>query len=432
MSNDEVNTTMLPQSNDRLDQELATWFSQRGGAWSGTAAELLTSVRSGSNLGSLWPESSRGLYDHLKAHRPMLLSLGVDVLLPHGVPRMVSLRRCPNEFTLSDPPLAASEIDPVSDPPSNLPLPVAGQKAAPAAASEDAGSAACETFHEEIPMAKSDPGGRYVGAKYAAGSTLEGRVFEDTTEALVAIGEMRQQIREQGLDLQSAVDMVISAALGITRSYRIAVGFLPQKRVGQPPRTGDGAWMKGLHFDANRFQSRLMAGEAVQLQDAHKDPILGSKFRREGVGSLIIVPIFRDQEVAGAMEFLFHEKLNFSAGDVMDLGLIAGAISESLGNLALDGVMQVAGREFRSQTKAVDNIELQPGQSSNENDDPGDHRPNPVRDTIHSQTAVPESSTPESRVLESLASTKLAAAPTLLWRAFKRAWADIRAGGSPG
>ena len=416
------NTTMLPQSNDRLDQELATWFSQRAGPWSGTAAELLISVRSGSNVGSLWPESPRGLYEHLKAHRQMLLSLGVDVLLPHGVPRMVSLRSCPNEFTLSKPPLAASEIDPVSDSPSNLLLPVDGQKAAPAADSGDAGSAACETFHEEIPMAESDLAGRYVSTKYAAGSTLEGRVFADTAEALVAIGEMRQQIREQGLDLKSAVDVVISAALGITRSYRIAVGFLPQKTMGQPPRTGGGASMKGLHFDANLFQPRLMAGEAVQLQDPQKDPILGSKFRREGVGSLIIVPIFRDQEVAGAMEFLFHEKLNFSAGDVMDLGLVAGVISESLGNVALGGVKQVEERESRSETRAIDNIELQPGQSSNEKEDPGDHRPNTVRGTIHSETGLPESASPESMVLKSLASTRLAAAPTLFWRGLKRAW----------
>ena len=75
-----------------------------------------------------------------------------------------------------------------------------------------------------------------------------------------------------------------------------------------------------------------MAGDTVQVTDAQQHPLLGAECEREGIGSLIIVPIFhRHQEVVGAMEFLFHEKRSFSSGDVMDLGLIAGVISESLG-----------------------------------------------------------------------------------------------------
>lgn len=363
---------MLGRSDDRLDQELAMWFSQRGGAWFGTAAQLLTSVRTGSSVGSgLWPDSPRGLYDHLQAHKQTLQSLGVEVVFPRGVPRMVSLRPCPNELPLRKPSLDAHAVDPAPGPSQSPSLTAPHQKEAPAADSADAapvaGSAADDTLRDELPMPNSDLSGRYVNTKYAAGNKFEGRVFEDTGEALVAIGEMRQQIREQGLDLQAAVDLVIGAALEMTRSYRIAVGFLPQKTAGGTSRTG-AASMKGLHFTANLFQSRLMAGEAVQLQDAQKDPILGSKFRREGVGSLIIVPIFRDREVAGAMEFLFHEKLKFTAGDVMDLGLIAGVISESLGSVAGGGVRREEEREPASEIRAVKNMEPLPAPPSNPKD----------------------------------------------------------------
>ena len=93
-----------------------------------------------------------------------------------------------------------------------------------------------------------------------------------------------------------------------------------------------------MTFDANLFQSRLTAGEAVQIADAQKHPVLGATYRRAGVGSLIMVPIFRHREVAGAIEFFFQEKRSFSPGDVMDLGLIAGVISESLGGSKNVGV----------------------------------------------------------------------------------------------
>jgi hypothetical protein len=45
---------------------------------------------------------------------------------------------------------------------------------------------------------------------------------------------------------------------------------------------------------------------------------------------LIIVPIFCNQEVAGAIEFLFKERHAFSISDVLDIELVAGVIGKSL------------------------------------------------------------------------------------------------------
>ena len=90
---------MLPKSDDRFDQKLAGWFSLRRGAWYGTAAQLLASVGKRSDSDdALWPQSPRALYAHLESHKRMLQSLGVDVSVLHGVPRMVSLRSCQNEL----------------------------------------------------------------------------------------------------------------------------------------------------------------------------------------------------------------------------------------------------------------------------------------------------------------------------------------------
>lgn len=387
----------MSQSNDRLDQELATWFAQRGVAWSGTATELLTSIRTGSDPNStLWPESSRGLYDHLRAHRELLRALGVDVLLSHGIPRMVSLRPCPSEPTPTKPILDHSEINnPVSYSQSNVHVPTGVQGTAPATQSEEAGLTLPETFREEL-STKVDRAERNENRKYSAGSAFGERVFGNTGEALVAIGEMRQQIRE--LDLESAVGVVIGAALEITRCFRIVVGFLPPNAMGSRPAIGGGTGMTGLPIDADLFQSRLAAGDSVQLQDAQKDPTLGPKFRREGIGSAIIVPIFRDRKVAGSMEFLFCERRKFSDGDVMDLGLIAAVVSESLSNVP-PGVRQSEGRQLPVGTRAGESRELEKVQ---------------VRDARALNAASLERSNPKS------GSPPPLVAP--FWRALRRVW----------
>jgi len=348
---------MLPESGDRFDQELAGWFSRRGGAWSGTAAELFASVRTRVDVGSsLWPQSPPGLYAHLKSHGQRLQSLGVDVLLHHSVPRMISLRSCQDEPPSGKPPSNTFDIDRPSDPPINLCSLVTDQKKSPVD-SGDAGPAASEEFHWDLPIAKSDLAGRLLNNKYTDSDNPEGSIFVNTGEALFAIVEIRRRIREQGLDLESAVDLVIGLAQQITRSCGIAVGFLPQE-IGGRFRTGIASSRKELNFHANLFQASLVAGEAVQLPDAQKHPLLGATCRREGIGSLIIVPIFRHREVAGAIELFFQEKRSFSLGDVMDLELIAGVISESLGGSTHIGVKHAKGRERPPETKTFDNVEL--------------------------------------------------------------------------
>src|ERR1700680_2029203 len=180
---------MLPQSIDRFDQELAGWFSLRGGAWSGTTAELLASVRTRSDVdSSSWPQSPRGLFAHLESHRELLQSLGLDVLLHQGVPRMVSLRSCQKEQPPIQPPSGSLDLDRTSDGPINLSSLLEGQKAIPAD-SGNVGPAAGEAFDADNPIAESDLADRFVNGKYADRDNFEGRIFENTGEEIFGILE---------------------------------------------------------------------------------------------------------------------------------------------------------------------------------------------------------------------------------------------------
>jgi len=398
---------MLPETDCRFDGKLAEWFSRRGGAWSGTAGELLASLRTSADVGnSLRFQSSSELYAHLQSHRQILHSLGVDVLLLYGVPRIVSLRSCRDNHPQKKPPYNAMSIEHNSHSTVNLSPLVTGTKSY-SADSIDTSRARNEAFK---PIAKSDMTGKSVTDEYTDGNGPIGGFFVNTGEALFAIVEMRRQIREQCLDLESAVDLVIGRAQQITRSYGIAVGFLPQE-TGNWFRPGVAPSDREMNFfHANLFRSRLVEGEAVQVPDAQKHPLLGATCGRAGIGSLIVVPIFRNREVAGAIEFFFREKRSFSPGDVMDLGLIAGVISESWGSPK---------RMVPPETKIVVNVE-EPESLPKQEADPGKSLLDVTANTTDSD-ALTESAPPVSVVSGSVAS-KLATSPAQFWLNFKRVW----------
>lgn len=407
---------MLPLSDCRFDRELVDWFSRRGGAWSGTASELLASLGTSTDAdSSLSPQSPVGLYTHLQSHRQILQSLGVDVLLHNGVPRMVSLRQCQDE-PQRKPPSSTLDIAGKSDPTSNLSPPITGRKG-DFAVSINAALAGSEAFNRDSSKAKPDSADKFAAGRPADEKRLEENFSLNTGEALFAIVEMRRQVREQGLDLEATVDLIIGRAQAITRCYGIAVGFLPQE-IGYQFRPGQAASRNALAFDANFFESRLVAGEAVQITDAQKHPSLGAKYRREGVGSLIIVPIFRNREVAGAIEFFFREKRFFSPGDVMDLGLIAGVVSESLG--CSKHMSAKCASDSATEEELIVNLDPL-GSLLNDEANPPSAAPAPAVEMNDPEILVPESATPES-VVPGLFANKLTTAPAQIWRNFKRAW----------
>ena len=385
----QLSSIVLPESDDRFDQELVGWFTRHGGVWSGTATELLSAVRAKVSVGNdLWPQSPRALYAHMESHTQVLRSLGVDVLLPHGCPRIVSLRSCQDEKSARELPLGASGINLTSDPPRKLTLLANDQKTSPATTSSDVSPAASETFSQKIPTAKSGLAKRFVNGQYADGDNFEGGVFENTAEALFAIVEMGGRIRKQGLDRKSAIDLVVRRSQEITRCSGVAVGLLQHDSVVYPARAGVAAAMAGLHFQANLFQSCLRTGEAILLRDAQKDTLVGPTCRREGIRSLIIVPIFLNREVAGAMELLFKETCSFSAGDLMTLELIADVIGEGLSGAAQIELKQAEAHECPAKPKPVENIEPQLGHSLNEKAGQDDALPSPSQDTIDPETSL--------------------------------------------
>ena len=272
----QLNSMVLAESDVRFGQELAGWFALHGGVWSGTASELLAAVRARIDVrNDVWPLSSRVLYAHIESHMQILRSLGVDVWLRPGNPRMISLRWCQENEPAGKPPSASPAINrTTSDPPIDLlPLPD-NQKTDPTDCGE-ADLAANETF-QDIPIVKPELAERLADGENADEDNFKGCVFEKPGEALSAIVEMQGQIREQGFDRKLAIDLVVRRTQEITQCSGVAVGLLEQDRVVYPARAGTAVTLAGSHFLADVFQSCLKAGRPLQIPDTEMDPAVES------------------------------------------------------------------------------------------------------------------------------------------------------------
>ena len=222
---------------------------------------------------------------------------------------MISLRSCQGEKPGKKLPSGTLAINCASDPLRNSP-PIAGQQNSVIAASDSVGPA--ESVADARKPAHEDKSAR--------------RIFENTAEALFCVVKMQDQIAEQAPDLKSTVDLVASRTQELIGCSGVAVGLLQQNALVYPVRLGIAVTMTALPSRTSHFDSCVRQGTVLSLPDAQQDPVVGMICCREGVKSLIVLPIFHNHEVAGTMELLFKETRYFSTGDVMTLELIADIV----------------------------------------------------------------------------------------------------------
>ena len=375
---------MLLESDDRVDRAIAEWFTRNRGIWRGTATELIAALKTEADGAcDLYSQPAGALYAHLQSHQQTLRSLGVDVLLLAGFPRMVSLQPCQKDEHAKSSPSDASASKDISDQPKPSP--------------RDAGEAA----------------GHMVNDRHTNGDGSEDHVFENSADVLFGIVQMQNGIREQGLDLKSAIDLVAVGTQELTGSSGVAIGLLQKDAVVFPSRVGIAVAIAGIPSQTKLFQSCIQSGGVLPVPDAQNDTVVGSSCRREGIKSLIVVPIFRNREIAGAMEVFFKETRSFSDSDVMTLELITDVVSQQVADASQNDARQTEAQEFLDRPRINENLEPQGGRAALE-----EYR------LRFSQNANP-GTTSGSPDLESSIPGSISAAgaaPGRWWFALKSAW----------
>jgi len=158
------------------------------------------------------------------------------------------------------------------------------------------------------------------------------------TLTLAQIVETQQQILTRRLELENAMALVAQRAAEITGAAGSAIGIVESKTDGKKlqyravsglltlARGSEVAMEKALCFNC------LRSGEVIRGADVNSDFLLDAEeCRRRGIGSLIAVPIYRDNGIAGALELYFAGANGFREQDVHSCQLMAGLVTEALG-----------------------------------------------------------------------------------------------------
>jgi GAF domain-containing protein len=162
------------------------------------------------------------------------------------------------------------------------------------------------------------------------------------TLTLAQIVETQQQILTRRLELESAMALVAQRAAEMTKAAGSAIAIVEAQTDAKKidgkklryravsglltlARGSEVAMEKALCFNC------LRSGEVIRGADVNSDFLLdGEECRRRGIGSLIVVPIYRDSGIVGALELYFASANAFTEQDVHSCQLMAGLVTEAL------------------------------------------------------------------------------------------------------
>ena len=162
------------------------------------------------------------------------------------------------------------------------------------------------------------------------------------TLTLAQIVETQQQILTRRLELENAMALVAQRAAEMTKAAGSAIAIVEaqtdaKKIDGKKLRYRAVSGLLTLAGGSEVAIERalcfhcLRSGEVIRGADVNSDFLLdGEECRRRGIGSLIVVPIYRDSGIAGALELYFASANAFTEQDVHSCQLMAGLVTEAL------------------------------------------------------------------------------------------------------
>ena len=176
----------------------------------------------------------------------------------------------------------------------------------------------------------------------------------DYSSALAQIVETQHRIEQNRLSAEAALSLVAIQLVEICDSAGAAIGILQGNTVRYRAIAGIRALPLGseVPLDKALCASSIRTGEVFSCPNVNPQSQgdLG-ECRRRGIGSLIIVPVFRESEVIGALELYYSDpRAAFSEHDVNTCQLMAGLVSE-----ALEGEKEPDAHQENNQTGALPN-----------------------------------------------------------------------------
>ena len=155
----------------------------------------------------------------------------------------------------------------------------------------------------------------------------------DYSAALGQIVETQHRIELNRLNAEAALPLVATQLIEICGAAGAAIGILQGNMVRYRAIAGIRALPLGseVPLDKALCASCIRTGEVFSCPNVNPQSAgdLG-ECRRRGIGSLIIVPVFCEGDVIGALELYYSDPRAFSEHDLNTCQLMAGLVSEAL------------------------------------------------------------------------------------------------------
>ena len=155
----------------------------------------------------------------------------------------------------------------------------------------------------------------------------------DYTPILAQVVETQQRIQANHLGLDDTIALVAQRVMEIARASGAAIGLLDSGRIRYKAASGSVTLPVGTEISAEKAfcAACLCSGQVMRCEDVDLEFLLDvEECQRRGIHSMIAVPVYQADGVAGGLEVYYDRKRGFTEHDVHTCQLMAGLVTEAL------------------------------------------------------------------------------------------------------
>ncbi|MGA9392137.1 MAG: GAF domain-containing protein [Candidatus Sulfotelmatobacter sp.] len=157
------------------------------------------------------------------------------------------------------------------------------------------------------------------------------------SQSLSAIMEMQRLVAGGKLDVDGAMHLIVEAAKNVANASGVAVGLLKGGQLIYRAGSGSAMANVGRQVSASLTvtASTKTNREILRVENAQTDTRIEAAICRQfGANSLLILPIYHQQALAGILEVLFSEAHGFQDREVRTYRLMAEQIEAAIAQAA--------------------------------------------------------------------------------------------------
>ncbi len=193
-----------------------------------------------------------------------------------------------------------------------------------------------------------------------AESGTASRSTSDYTLTLAEIVEAQRQIQMRHLELDKAMALVAERVTRITGASGAGIALLEGTTLRYRAGAGASALSPGseVPLDKAICAASLRTGQVVRSVDVNPEFLFDPEpCRQRGIWSLLTVPIYREDDIVGALELYFDKTHGFAEQDIHTCQLMAGLVTEAIGRDAELTLKKSMAAERSSMLAAIERLQ---------------------------------------------------------------------------